>query len=220
MLKASENPSVSKCSPNRLLSSGYLYQSHLEPGPQPRRLDWALTFSGRHGRKRLVAFITTSEFPVSESERQWPSLHGHHTSTIILAPHQPSEKEAERERGRDQKTPRKPVTLGHWNCEDLSRRFQVASLSAAKPISVACKPLLVWALVNKRFARFYAYKALDCPVKKVRWMKNRVTGFIRFWSFNCFFCHGLFTERLCWPRQLWCVSHRLCGLPQGVKCHG
>lgn len=129
-------------------------------------------------------------------------------------------RQSRREGGREQKTPRKPVTLGHWNCEDLSRRFQVASLSAAKPISVACKPLLVWALVNKRFARFYAYKALDCPVKKVRWLKNRVTGFVRFQSFNCFFCHGLFTVRLCLPRQLWCVSHRLCGLPQGVKCRG
>lgn len=40
----------------------------------PRRLDWPLPFSGRHGRKRLVAFVAASKFPISESERQWPYM--------------------------------------------------------------------------------------------------------------------------------------------------
>lgn len=74
MLISSENPRVNGCLPDRLLCSGHLYQNHLEPGTQPWRLDWPLPFSGRHGRKCLVAFVTASKFPVSESERQWPYM--------------------------------------------------------------------------------------------------------------------------------------------------
>lgn len=82
--------------------------------------------------------------------RKAVALHGHHISTIILAPHQPSE-EAEQERGgREKKTPREAVSLGHWNCENLGWRLQITSFSPAKPISTACKLVVVWVLLNKK----------------------------------------------------------------------
>lgn len=113
ILKPSENPSVSKCIPDRVLSSGYLYQSHLEPGTQLQRLDWALTFSGRHGRKRLVAFITISEFPISESERQWPYMVITLVPSSWLHTSHLRRRQSRSEGGREEKTPREPVSLGH-----------------------------------------------------------------------------------------------------------
>lgn len=74
MLIPSKKPSVNWWLPYRFLCSGHLYQNHLEPGSQPLRLDWPLPFSGSHGRKCLVAFVTASKFPTSESERQWPYM--------------------------------------------------------------------------------------------------------------------------------------------------
>jgi len=76
-------------------------------------LDWALTFTGRQGRKWLVTFITIFEFPIFESERQWPYM------VITLVPSSRlhnshlRRRQSRRKGGREEKTPREPVSLGH-----------------------------------------------------------------------------------------------------------
>lgn len=151
--------------------------------------------------------------------RKAVALHGHHTSTIILAPHQPAG-EAEQERGgREEKTPREAVSLGHWNCEDLGWRLQITSFSQAKPISTASKLLVVWVLLNQKNYLILCLQTLNCPVEKVRWMKSIASDFAGFWRFDWFFSimeiffNWVFSIMVCYSEAL-LVKTGLVDVPQ------
>lgn len=160
ILKPSENSIVSKIIPNKLLFSGHLYQKHLVLGTQPQRLDQALTFSGRHGKKLLVAFLTISELPISESERQWPYVpsHWHHHLGSTPAIREGG-RAGERVRGSKGKTPRE---LFLWGTEMVKMY-----LEDSKSLPFLQQNLLVFGVSSCWSERYWIKTVLDFMSRKL-----------------------------------------------------
>lgn len=163
MLIPSENPSVNGCLLYRLLCNGHLYQNHLEPGTQPLRLDWPLPFSGRHGRKRLVASVAASKFPISESERQWPYMVITPVPSFWLHTSHLRRRQSRREEKEKRKLPERACFFGALKLKNLAEDsesfpFLQQSLLVLHVSSWWSEPYWI-----KKNARFYVYNfELSC----------------------------------------------------------
>lgn len=124
--------------------------------------------------------------------RKAVALHGHHTSTIILAPHQPTEKEAEQERGEERRKLSESLFL--WSTETVkilaedskSPPFLQQSLLVLHVNSWWSKPYWI-----KKIARFYVYKLYIVLLRKEDGWRAEHQVLLGFGDLRGFFHHDL-----------------------------
>lgn len=129
--------------------------------------------------------------------RKAVALHGHYTSTIILAPHQPTEKEAEQERGEERRKLSESLFL--WSTETVkilaedskSPPFLQQSLLVLHVNSWWSKPYWI-----KKIARFYVYKLYIVLLRKEGGWRAEHQVLLGFGDLRGFFIMICYSEAL------------------------